>query len=156
MSIAFIEAELKTRLAAAVTGGWPIRWANDPWAPDVILSEGNAPLNPDGTPRPYVEAEVIVGADTAYIAPEGQRLAYRLGLLRIYLVVGQNTGREVINQQADAIWPQFKRKTIQADASLWERLTTMDPRVDDNVAGVEKGDRYVKMITVPWEFYYRN
>ena len=156
--VELIERELKERLATAAIPGWPIRWPNEPWSAHLLfsLSEGNLPLNPDGTPMPCIEAQVILGADTAYIAPEGNRLAYRIGIMRIHLLVGQNTGRHVLNWMTDTIWPYFKRQTIFADPTVWQRLTTMDPRVDDNVAGTEDGDRYVRTITVPLEFYYRN
>jgi hypothetical protein len=155
LSIAIIEAELRTKLAATIID-WPIRWPNEPWPANLDLTNGNQPTNNDGTPMPYVLVENLVGADTATIAPEGQRVSERLGMMRVHLVYPENYGTVELTGKVDILWMAFKRQTLRLDTDLWQRLTTMDPRIDDNAAVVETGDRFVRTVTVPWEFFYRS
>ena len=157
MSIAVIEAQLREKLAAVIPD-WPIRWPNEPWPANIDLTNGNLPTNPDGTPMPCVIVQNDVGADTAYIAPEGQRLSLRLGMLRVHLIYPQNIGTVGLTGKVDDLCADsgFKRQTLMVDLSQWQRLTTMDPRVDDNAAIVEAGNRFCRTITIPWWFDYRS
>jgi len=161
MSIALIESELRAALTALNVLQWPTRWPNEPWPTGIEVAPGNLPVDVNGAPIPCMLAEDITGDDTSAIgqgvAQGGAgRLSTRLGTLRVYLLVGQNTGATLIQTQADNIALGFKRQTIYADPPTWARLTTMDPHVDAPDPNVETGDRYVRMVTVPWIFEYRN
>lgn len=179
MSITTVEAQFVAALAniiataAAVNnlGPWPIRWPNELFIPGIggviALTPDNAPATAQGNPAPFVEAEVISGIDSACIAPAGQRQAYTVGIFRVYLVAPLGSGRIAANILADAVHDSFKRMTVYFNPP--ERLTTMDPRIDDNVAehvaqtnvrvdaavpAPWKGARFVRQISVPWYFDY--
>lgn len=179
MSITTIEAQfviaLDTVISAATfansLGPWPIRWPNELFIPGiggvVALTPDNAPADAHGNPAPFVEAEVIAGADTASVNSPGSRSSHRIGLFRVYLVAPLGSGRVAVNLLADAVHDGFKRATIYINPP--ERLSTMDPRIDDNVAehvaqtnvridaavpAPWKGARFVRMVTVPFEWWY--
>jgi hypothetical protein len=156
MNVALIEGELRTALRAAIDPAWPIRWPNEPWPANIDLSNGNLPVFPNGAAMPCVAVRPMFGKDTAYIAPQGNRLASEVGILKVYLIYPQGIGTAALTAQADAVALAFKRQTIQLDLGQWQRLTTMDPTVDDNEAMVETGDRYVRTVTIPFQFFYRN
>lgn len=179
MSIARIEAEFVAALDSLITntasinglGPWPIRWPNELFIPGiggvVALTPDNSPADGNGNPAPFVEAEVIGGPDSSCISTPGMRQSTRLGLFRVYLVAPLGSGRAAINILADAVHDAFKRATVLLEPPL--RLTTMDPRIDDNVAehiaqtniridaavpAPWKGARYVRQISIPWFFDY--
>jgi hypothetical protein len=151
--LAPVETALKTALAALVTD-WPIRWPNERFDASVPLSDGGLPVDTDGEPAPFIDAEVIAGRDSADIAPVGSRHSTQTGLFRVYLSVGQGTGLTAMTAKADAICAGFKRKTVFTDLSIGQRLVTMDGRTDDGVAGYQDGSRFVRMISIPWWFDY--
>jgi hypothetical protein len=155
LTIAIIESELREALSGTVTD-WPIRWPNEPWPANISLSNGNLPTNSDGTPMPCVEAEVIHGTPITAIGDEGQRVARRNGLFKVYLIYPQGIGSGDLTTHADTIEIAFNQKTIQLDTSQWQRLTTYPPRTDNNAAAVESGNRYVRVVTIPYEFFYRS
>ena len=155
MTVTIIESELRSALSGIVTD-WPIRWPNEPWPANISLSTGNLPINPDGSAMPCIEAEALFGQDDATIAAEGQRISRQLGMFKIYCLYPQGIGRGDLNTHLDEIQAGFKRKTLLLDTSQWERLTTMDPRVDNNAAAVEDGDRFVRTVTIQFEFFYRS
>lgn len=150
--IDLVETQLALRLAATVTD-WPIKWPNEPWASTISLSQGGLPLDDNTSPAPFVEAEVISGSDGADVAPAGQRHSSAGGLFRVYLCVPQGVGRSAVNAKANAIAAAFKRTTVYTDGA-GVRLTTMDPRIDDGIAGYEDGDRFVRMISTPFQLDY--
>jgi hypothetical protein len=147
-----VKAALRTALAAAVIDGWPIRWPNDGWPVGVNVSDGDMPIDPDGRPVPAVEAEVLLGKPSATIGPKGARRAEQQGLLRIYLSVAAGSGEDAIDAQSDAVVEAFRRTTITADSATGTRLLTMDPRADDGVAGYREGNRFCRMVTVPFDY----
>ncbi len=179
MSIARIEAEFVAALDNIISttastnglGPWPIRWPNELFIPGlfgvVALTPDNAPADAQGNPAPFVEAEVIAGSDSSCISTPGMRQSTRIGLFRVYLVAPLGSGRDAVNTLADAVHDFFKRSTILLEPPL--RLTTMDPRIDDNVAehvaqtnvridgavpAPWKGARYVRQISIPWYWDY--
>lgn len=179
MSITTIESQFVFALANIVTTTtiinsfpmWPIRWPNENWVKGVggviALNNENAPADANGFAAPFVEAEVISGHDSACISSPGQRQSTTIGLLRVYLVTPQGSGRGPINILADAVHDALKRTTVYINPP--ERLTTMDPRIDDNVAehtaqtdvridsvvpAPWKAARFVRLVTVPWIFDY--
>jgi hypothetical protein len=179
MSITTVEAQFVAALANVINtaaainnlGPWPIRWPNELFIPGiggvVALTPDNAPADANGNPAPFVEAEVISGPDSACIAPPGSRQSYTLGLFRVYLVTPLGSGRAAANILADAVHVAFKRMTVYYNPP--ERLTTMDPRIDDNnpehvaqtnvridaaVPAPWKGARYVRQVSTPWFWDY--
>jgi hypothetical protein len=168
MSITLIEAQFRTLLDSLPLMGWLIRWPNENWPPTTTLGPDNQPLDPFGAPAPFIEAEVISGLDTAAIAPAGMRQSYTTGLFRVFFIVAQGAGRATLNTNADTVHDALKRLTIYID-SAGQRLTTMDPRIDDNIAqhNVQtdvrtdaavpapwKGARFIRMVSTPWFFDY--
>lgn len=151
MIISPVESALKTKLAATVSD-WPIRWPNENFT--VAVGPGGLPIDTNGNPAPFLDAEVIGGPDTAAIAPVGSRQSVASGLFRVYLSVAQGGGLTAISAKADAITAALKRQTIYADAGTGRRLITMDPRIDDGVAAYEDENRFVRMISTPWIFDY--
>ena len=154
MTIAIIEAELRTALSGAVTD-WPIRWPNEPWPAGTLLTNGNLPTNPDGTPMPCVQAEAIHGTPIIAIGAEGQRVTYRYGNLKVYAIYPQGGGTTDLTTHLDNIETHFQQRTIQLDLAQSQRLTTLNPRTDNNAAAVESGNRFVRTVTVPYQFFYR-
>ncbi|PWC96965.1 hypothetical protein TSO5_05915 [Azospirillum sp. TSO5] len=115
------------------------------------------PVDENGSPLPAIEAELISGRDQTL--PVGKNAAgkrtHRLpGIVRLYVSVGQGTGRAAINAEVDAILAAFDRATLIDNYAGAETLRTEDPRVDDDVAGYEEGNRFVRMVTVPWVYLY--
>jgi hypothetical protein len=155
MSVTIIESELRSALEGIVTD-WPIRWPNEPWPAYVDLSNGNLPTNLDGSPLPCIFAMVIHGTPITAIGGEGNRQARRNGLLQIHCIYPQGIGTVDLDAHVDAIEAGLNQKTIMLDTSLWERLTTYPARTDDNVAAVEAANRFVRTVTVPYEFFYRS
>src|SRR6266446_2925178 len=180
MSITTVEAQFVTALAAVIStatavnslGPWPIRWPNELFIPGiggvVALTPDNAPADAHGNPAPFVEAEVISGHDSS-AAGTGPRQSYTVGVFRVYLVTPLGSGRVAANILADAVHDGFKRQTIYLNPP--QRLTTWDPRIDDNVAehvaqtnvridaavpAPWKGARYVRQISTPWYFDYQS
>ena len=151
-----VEAAFVDALGAVAT--FPVRWANDPWPSGISTSDGNMPVDENGLPAPAIEAELISGRDETL--PVGKNAAgkrtHRLpGIVRLYLSVGQGTGRTLINAEVDALLSAFDRATLIDNQADGERLVTEDPRVDNDVAGYEEGNRFVRMITVPWLYLYQ-
>ncbi len=132
----------------------PIRWPNENWPDDVRVSAGNMPVDDDGAPRLAIEVEVIGGTDGASIAPAGQRQARATGLFRLYLSTAKGVGSDEITQLADRISATFQRVTVFADPDVAQRLWTMDPRIDDDVASYVEDNRFVRQISIPFEFQY--
>ena len=157
MTISVIESELRSALEGIVTD-WPIRWPNEPWPPGLNLdfSNGNLPVNPDGSPLPCIYARVIHATPITAIGGEGNRQARRNGLLQIHCIYPQGIGTVDLDAHIDAIEAGLNQKTIMLDTSLWERLTTYPARTDDNVAAVEAANRFIRTVTVPYEFFYRS
>jgi hypothetical protein len=170
VSITLVEDQFRTFLANLNLQNWIIRWANENWPPMTPLGSDNQPVDPvSKAPAPFVEAEVISGLDIAAIAPAGQRWSQMIGLFRVFLVVPQGSGRGPLNLNADVVHDALKRQTIYLDTSNGLRLTTMDPRIDDNVAehtaqtdvridaavpAPWKGARYTRMVSTPFIFEY--
>lgn len=184
MSITTIEAQFVFALATVINNTtlqnnlpqWPIRWPNEAFVVGLggvlALTTDNSPAydgiaGPKGSPAPFVEAEVILGHDGACIAPAGQRQSFVVGSMRVYLVAPLGSGRAAVNLLSDAVHDTFKRATVY-DAPP-ERLTTIDPSIDDGVAehiaqtnvridaavpAPWKGDRFVRMVRVPFYFDY--
>ncbi len=150
--ISVVETQLA--LALGIATDWPVRWSNGAWPSGTLVSDGEMPVDTDGAPLACMEAEIIGGPDTATIAPAASRIARRSGLFRVYLSVGQGTGTTDINTECDALVTAFKRQTIYLAASPYRRLITMDPRIDDGVASYEDGNRYCRMVSIPWDFEY--
>jgi hypothetical protein len=156
-----VQTAFRTAMAPLV-GDWPIRWPNEGWAADVLLSDGNLPVELDGAgvqiPRPFVEAEVIGGSDRLFAAgasTDGKRTSHLPGLLRVYLCVPQGSGMTGVTTKSDAIKAALKRKTLTDDGA-GNRLLTEDPRVDDGVAAYEEAGRFVRMLSVPFDYWYRS
>lgn len=151
-----VEDAFVTALGAAAT--FPVRWPNDPWPSGISTSDGNMPVDENGVPLPAIEAELISGRDETL--PVGKNAAgkrtHRLpGIVRLYLSVGHGTGRTLINAEVDALLSAFDRATLIDNQADGERLVTEDPRVDDDAASYEEGNRYVRTVTVPWSYIYR-
>jgi len=151
MIVSPIEAALKTKMAQVVPD-WPIRWPNENFT--VTVGPGGLPIGDNGAPAPFIDCEVIGYDDTAAIAPSGSRQSTSTGLFRAYLSVTQGEGLAEISAKADAISAALKRQTIYTDPVTGRRLITMDPRIDDGVAGYEDENRFVRMISVPWNWDY--
>lgn len=147
-----VETKFKELVAGAAA--WPVRWANGAWPTELPLGDGNMPLGALGEPAPAIEAEVISDWDTAAIAPQGESASQRHGLLRLYLSVQQGIGTDAINVEVDRFITAFKRKRFVVDSAIGQYIVTMYPRVDDGVAGYEEGNRYCRMVSVPWWFDY--
>src|SRR6266550_3300726 len=179
MSITTIEAQFVAALANVIStatavnnlGPWPIRWPNELFIPGIggviALTPDNAPADAKGNPAPFVEAEVISGADSAAVSSPGFRQSYTVGVFRVYLIAPLGSGRVAANVLADAVHDAFKRQTIYLNPP--ERLTTWDPRIDDNVAehvaqtnvridaavpAPWKGARFVRQISIPFYWDY--
>lgn len=148
-----VESALRAKLAEIVNG-WPVRWPNEAWPDGLETSDGNMPIDGNGRPSPAIECEVIAGQADATVGPKGFRRGAISGLFRCYLSVGQGTGTAAITAQSDAIADAFRRVTVSVDPTSGARLITMDPRADDGVAGYEEGDRYIRMLSIPWDFDY--
>ena len=168
VGITVIEDQFRTALATVITD-WLIRWPNENWPVNTALSPDNAPLDAFGNPAPFVEAEVIAGLDQSSVAPPGMRQSTRIGLFRVYFIVPQGSGRADVNNRVDDLALALKRATLFIDETTGRRLTTMDPRIDDNVAerlvqsyvrtdaavpAPWHGARYVRMLSVPWFWDY--
>ncbi|MFP5513348.1 MAG: hypothetical protein ACLGJC_09730 [Alphaproteobacteria bacterium] len=137
---------------------FPVKWPNDPWPDGISTSDGNMPIDENGLPSPAIEAELIAGRDeTLPIGKnEGGKRTHMLpGIVRFYLSVGQGTGRVAINAEVGALLAAFDRVTLIDNQANGERLVTEDPRVDDDAASYEEGNRYVRTVTVPWSYIYR-
>ena len=134
MSIAVIESAFRATLAETVStvAAWPIRWPNEMWVAGignvVALSENNSPLDANGRPAPFIEAQVIFGRDLSDIGPVGSGAIHSetIGLFRIYLSVQRGTGTNDVNMMADALHIGFKRKTIWYVPATGLRLTVME------------------------------
>jgi len=151
-----IEAAFEEALGAVAT--FPVRWPNGVWPSGTSTSDGDMPVTIDGVPAPAIEAEIISGRDETMPVgkdSEGKRSHRLMGMARFYLSVGQGTGRATINAEVDALIAAFDRLTMIDNRPDGERLVTEDPRVDDDVAGYEEGNRYVRVVTVPWLYLYR-
>jgi hypothetical protein len=157
MTVTIIESELRTALESIITD-WPIRWPNEPWPPDLNLdlTNGNLPVNPDGSPMPCIEARVIHGLPITAIGGEGHRQARRSGLLKIYCIYPQGIGMVDLTTHIDAIELGLGQKTIMEELSQWQRLWTYPPRTDDNAAAIEAANRFVRTVTVQYQFSYRS
>lgn len=143
--------------ALAAAASFPIRWANDQWPDGVSTSDGNMPVDGDGLPAPAIEAELIAGRDETMPAgknSEGKRTHRLPGIVRLYLSVGQGTGRSAINAEVDALLSAFDRVTLIDNYAGGETLRTEDPRVDD-VGAYEEGSRFVRCVSVPWLYLYQ-
>lgn len=154
--IGSVEAAFVAALSAAAT--FPVRWPNDPWPDGVSTSDGNMPVDANGLPAPAIEARVIGGgSETVPVGKNaaGKRTHRAGGVVHVYVSVGQGTGRGAINAEVDALVAAFDRATLIDSAVDGERLVTEDPRVDDEVAGYEEGNRYVRMVSVPWVYLYQ-
>lgn len=157
-----VEAAFRTALADAVTD-WPIRWPNGQWEqmPDgCSVGEGNMPVTEDAdgvfVPAPAIEVEVIGGPnEMRTVGIVGSRAAVQSGILRLYLSVAQGSGTTDITAKADAINAAFQRKEFGRDEAAGQRIVTFDPRTDDGVAAYEEGNRFSRMISVPFDFYYQ-
>lgn len=151
-----VEAAFVDALGAAAT--FPVRWPNDPWPSGISTSDGNMPVDENGVPLPAIEAELISGRDETLPVGKnaaGKRTHRLLGAVRLYVSVGQGTGRAEINTEVDALLATFDRATLIDNQADGERLVTEDPRVDNDVAAYEEGNRFVRMITVPWLYLYQ-
>lgn len=154
--IAPIETAFEAALGASAS--FPVRWTNGLWPSGTSVSAGDMPVTNDGLPAPAIEAEIISGRDETMPAgkdSEGKRSHRLTGIARFYLSVEQGTGRAVINAEVDALIAAFDRLTMIDNRPAGERLVTEDPRVDDDVAGYEEGNRYVRCLSVPWVYLYR-
>ncbi len=153
-----VESAFRTALAA-MAGDWPVRWPNDAWdgLPDgYTVGDGNMPVDANGVPAPAIEVEVLGGRKTSTAGPSGARIATLPGTLRLYLSVAQGSGGDAITAKVDALSSAFNLKTVLHDPATDRRLQTWDPRVDDDVAGYEEGNRFTRMISIPWDFTYRD
>src|SRR6266550_7633736 len=121
MSITTIEAQFVTALANVIStatvvnnlGPWPIRWPNELFIPGIggvlALTSDNSPAYdgstgpPKGSPAPFVEAEIISGADSAAVSSPGFRQSYTVGVFRVYLIAPLGSGRVAVNLLADAV-----------------------------------------------------
>lgn len=154
--ISTVETALASALDAATT--WPVRWANGQWPSGTSVSEGNLPFDNDGAPAPAIEAEVIGGQDALHAvgrSADGKRTTRWSGLFRCYLSVAQGGGLGAINDEAAAIVSAFARASIIGHAGADEHLVMADPRIDDGVAGYEEGNRYVRMVSIPFDYFHR-
>ncbi len=149
--IGAVETALKAKLADVVTD-WPIRWANEQWPDGTNTSDGNMPVDGDGVPAPAIECEVIAGQASATAGPKGKRRGRGQGVFRLYLSVVQGSGNAAIQTKADAIMDAFRRVTVSIDPVTTARLITMDPRADDGVAAYEEGNRFCRMLSIPWDY----
>lgn len=143
-------------LLGPLASAWPIRWQNGQWPSGTILSDGNMPVDANGAPAPAVEAEIIGRREDAISLGDGDdglRSQVMMGSVRAYVSVGQGTGDAAITGACDSIASGLRRRAIQIDAST--RLVTLDPRIDDNTAAYEQGDRFVRTVTVPFDLYFR-
>ena len=148
-----VEEALKAELAKVTT--WPVRWKNERWDDEVLLSDGDMPIDTFGLPLPAIEAEVVGGEQEGFVgydAATSRRKYRRLGSFRMFLSVGQGTGTEIISNQADTLALAFSRKTVFHSPLTSRRLITMDVRVDDGVASYEEGNRFVRMLSAIWVF----
>jgi len=158
MKLTPVEAAFKAALADATD--WLVRWPNAGpnygFPEGVQTTQGGLPLDAEGEPAPFIDARVIGGETTGSIAPAGSRAMRGYGLLHLYFSVGEGTGTELITAETDAVSQAFERVTVWADPSVGQRLGTLDPRTDDGVAAYENGDRFVRLVSVPWFFEYRS
>jgi hypothetical protein len=152
-----IKSVLKAALSACIPD-WPIRWANEQWPPGTRTSTtaGNLPVDADGLPQPCLQAEIQLGDDMASPGLEDNRVSEQLGTFKIYFMYPQGWGDDALLRKLGDLRRSFKRKTIQLDQGQWQRLTTMDIRVDKTGAATEDGTRYVRTATFPVSFYYRS
>lgn len=153
--VSLVTQHFKGVLAPLATD-WPVRWSNGQWPSGTMLSEGNLPLDSDGAPAPAIEAEIIAGGEELLAmgpTDDGKRTSRMSGLMRAYVSVGQGTGDDAITARVDAISNGLRRGTTQFDADT--RLVLIDPRVDDNAAAYEDGDRYVRTVSVAFDLYFR-
>ncbi len=181
--IKLIEEQFRNALALTIPSAppsWLIRWANEGWPFGTPLSpETNSPIDPNdpsASPLPFVEAEVIAGMATSAVGggrlfsdPPVPTQSERIGLFRVYLVVPTYSGRDEINDRADAVAQAFKKATIFIDSDTGRHLYTIEPRIDDNAAEASvqtrvridatvpapwHGARYVRQVSIPWIFLY--
>ena len=168
---------IKARMAAGFTD-WPVRWPNERF-PDPV-DKGGYPVDAEGAPRPFVEAEVIGGENRLTgIGEPGRRLWIHPGLIRAYVAVPSGTGSDAAETAADAIAALFERQEFRPPplwflvAGRWdedgfwqddvpwpggpaERLVRChDASVFAGVAGYEDGNYFVLMVSVRFDFFYQ-
>ena len=148
-----VETAFMGIMATATT--WPVRFMNYLWPDTIQVSDGGMPIDASGLPLPAIEAHVIAGQQIGYVGiANGKRQYRRLGLLKLYFSVAAGSGTTVISQQIDAVIPFLSRKELYYDALTASRLLGIDTRIDDGAASYEDGNRFVRLVTLTWEFYF--
>ena len=136
---------------------WLYRWPNEKWPSGTTTSEGNMPISSDGSPLPAIEVEIIGGTDTLYsigASSDGKRVFIFDGLFRAYISV-ELFGSDDLITVSDALVDALSRKSLIGYPGDDEHLVTADPRIDDGVAAYEEGNRYCRMMSVPFEYFHR-
>jgi hypothetical protein len=155
---------------------WPLRWAGDRWT--VRVDDNNNPISDDGTPRSFIEAEIIGGTNQlrAFSTP-GNRVFIQPGSVRFYIAVEELTGMTAAEEVADELSELMERvsitplfalldgdgnyvvssdgyRVVGADTTMIIR--TRDFSINHGVATMETGNYSVLMCTVPFDFTYHN
>jgi hypothetical protein len=135
---------IKARMAAGFSA-WPVSWPNEHFPEP--RDDGGKPINPDGTPKAFVECEVIGGtARMQGIGLPGERLTVQPGLIRAYLAAPRGTGLDDLNTQADAIAALFNR------AEFGSTVRCQDASVQGDVFA-ESGNYALIMVSIPFDLY---
>lgn len=138
------EAAIKGYVAANFSA-WPIRWQGDP--------DFRSPLNVNGSPAPFIEAEIIGGYNRLVgFSKVGNRVFIHPGLIRFYLCIPNGTGTAVANEIADQLSAFMQRAEFGQSGD--QMVRTLDFSTNGGVAGYEDGNYFVLQSSVPFDFYY--
>ncbi|GEM_PF-2185077 len=151
MGLAHAISAIKAHMASRT--GWPLVWPNEGFpAP---CDHGGKPVDANGTPSGFVEAEIIGGAArTIGIGTVGQRVTVQPGLIRAYLAAPAGTGTDGVNGEADAIAALFHRITLPT-AVPEEQVRCLDAGVHGDVFDRASGNvGALVMVSISFEYTF--
>lgn len=151
MSWAAAVTAIKAHMAAGFTA-WPVAWPNEEFPEP--RDDGGKPINTDGTPKSFVECEIIGGdAGIRGVGKVGERLTIQPGLIRAYLATPRGTGTATIDAKAWAIASLFNRVEIATGAANCT-VRCEDASVHGDVFEKGGGNLYAVMVSVPFDLYF--
>lgn len=150
--LSLLETQLKTALAAKAT--WAVRWKGSPWDESFTLTDGGMPVDGMGKPLPAIEAEISGFSPQRAPGREGKRRTTAEGHLRLVLSWGIHTGTDEMNAEYGRLDVGLARKNVFYDSLTARRIYLMDVKVTDGVGFYEDGNREVRLLTIPWFFFW--
>ncbi len=149
-AITALQAFIRTAAPAPTV---PARWANEMWDDPTRFDDNDNPIDASGDPRSFIEYEVIGGENRiASFRTTGHRMWRHPGLMRAYIAVPSRTGTAEAFTIADAISAALERVVI--DISADQRVRMQDASTAQGVAWMDRGNYYVLMVSVAFEFEY--